>query len=332
MSSAPRPKINRPLPDGPKFGLGLTLLQQVDSFPFMRWTEILRSGYSPGPVLNGRRAYVSMARNIVIDDFFQRDRFPLPVDDWEPGELDALFFWDSDQLPWIAIPERDGSLTLFTRYLQNLLMENPEKEVIVILYFSRETQFAMHPSGSLSEFPHEPVAYERVPDGRYGHAYKRLTFERMTNEILTLDGRYKLHKVGGGGTGAMLIRKSLLERLSIAKAGKPIFENPDTPDGRTWTEDLYFCEQVQSLDPPAEIWLSACEVAHQGDRIWLQSQHYLAAHGQVGLTREAAEQIERAKRDYEAAVSAGPGSLVPHQQPQRLIRAPERVGKPRKFD
>jgi hypothetical protein len=292
----------------PKIGLGFTLLQQVDSFVMMRWVELLRSHYWPGPVLNGRAQYTVQARNIVVDDFMQRDQYPLPADDWEPGELEALLFWDSDQLPAYVIPQRDGSIKVLTRHLQDLLVENPDKEVIAGLYFSRETEFLRDANGNVAEFPHSPVAYERVEDPRHGYAYRYLSHERMTQEILTLDGRYRLHQVGGVGTGAMLIRKSLLQRMTLARDGKPCFEAPPTDDGRQWTEDLWFCDQVQRLDPAASIWLdSANESAHQGDRIWIRSQHYLAAHGQVGLRSDSAMALEKAAA---GAVSHARGRII----------------------
>lgn len=319
----------------PKIGLGLTLLQQVDSFVMMRWVELLRSHYWPGPVLNGRRAYVSMARNIIIDEFFQRDEHPHPWDDWQPGELEGLLFWDSDQLPTMVIPQWDGSFKILTRHIQDLIVEHPEVECFGGLYFSRETDFVKNAADQIVKFPHEPVAYERLPDPRWGHGYRYLSWERMKNEILSLEGRFKLHKVGGVGTGAMFIRKSLLQRMATGKqagamteamryqraaqlagddaeisdwlqikadamkqrasAPMPIFENPDLQDGRTWTEDLHFCEQVQNLDPPGEIWLDAAnESAHLGDRIWIRSQHYLAAHGEIGLRADSAMALEKA--------------------------------------
>lgn len=300
----------------PKIGLGFTLLQQVDSFVMMRWVELLRSHYWPGPVLNGRGQYTAQARNIVVEQFMQRDRFPLPnIDTWDSGELEGLLFWDSDQLPTFHIPQRDGTFKVLTRHLQDVLLENPEKELFVGLYFSRETEFLRGANGQINEYPHSPVAYERVEDPRQrtGYGYRYLSHERMVNEILPLEGRYRLHKIGGGGTGAMLIRKSLLERMAVAdqqpkpppynrraedQLPRPTFETPPVEHGRSWTEDLWFCDKAQHLDPPAEIWLDpANESAHQGDRIWIRSQHYLAAHGQIGLRSDSALAVEKAVQE-----------------------------------
>jgi hypothetical protein len=279
----------------PKIGLALTVMTHVDELIFRKWLLLLRSYYWPGPITSGRGQYVSQARNICIEDFIAADKAPGPIDDWEAGECEAMFFWDSDMLPPTVVRGAAGSLRLYTRHLQDLLVDNPDKDVFALLYFNRMTGFKQNKEGQIVEFPHEPVAYNRTPDG----AYRYLSWEQMTEQVLTLEGRQRLHAIDGGGTGAMLIRKRVLYRM--AEEGlTPWFENPDVPGGRSWTEDLYFCEKLRRLNPPVQVWLdSAGEAAHQGDRIWIQSQHYLAGRGQFGLTPDAAEAIKRAREQAE---------------------------------
>jgi hypothetical protein len=253
-----------------RIALGLTLGREIDTMIALRWLDLLRSHYWPGPIYAARRAYTVQARNIVIGDAMA-----------EAGAWDALLFWDSDQLPPKMVPaygEWEGGF--LTAYLSWLCDTYP---VVGGLYYSREQR--SDPAHGV--FPFEPVAYERVEQGEGRAAGYRPLPPELLVPMLRERGVYR---VGGVGTGSMLIRQDVLQRLAALKGPASIVSAPPVPEGATdrdgrpipgwqWTEDLWLCEEIRTL-LEEEIYLdTAAESAHQGDNVWISSEHYLAVRG-----------------------------------------------------
>ena len=252
-----------------RIALGLTLLREMDAKVALRWFQVFRSHWWPGPVYNGRGQYTVQARNYVLEQFFA-----------ELGESEALFYWDSDQVPPLVVP---GPLPngwqggYFTDYLDYLLDHEPDKEVIAGLYFSREDYWQTDEAGKVKAGPHEPLAYWTNADG----GYRFLT----DAELIPMLQRPGLHPIKAAGTGSMLIRKSLLLEMAELKAPRPVFEasmiEPGDKRGLVgsqWTEDVYFCHEVQTRLHKT-IWLdTAMQSAHVAE-IWVNAAHYLEARG-----------------------------------------------------
>jgi hypothetical protein len=268
--------------------LGLTLLEQTEAAVALRWIELLRAHPWLGPVYNGKGQYVVQARNIVLEQAFA-DK----PENWSGG----LLFWDADQIPPMVIP---GPLPddpgwsepgPFTAYIDHVA--ETSEDVTGGLYYSRITQFAFDHNNQVVGLPHEPVAYERNEDGTYRH----LSIEEMAPR-LQRRGRYK---VRGIGTGSMLIPQSILFKMRDAKHPDPIFEAPTLGAGekggvagRQWTEDLYFCHQVEEL-LGGTIWLdTAMESGHLA-KININTQHYLAARGVFNQRNPALDQRPTSK-------------------------------------
>lgn len=255
---------------GQRIALGLTLLREVDAKVALRWFDLLRRHWWPGPVYNGRGQYTVQARNLVLHQALQ-----------ELSEWDRLLFWDADQVPplWMpALPDIKWQGGFFTEYLQFLSATQTEKKVIGGLYFSREDYWQTDLFGKIKAGPHEPVAYwGNAEDG----TYRYLTLQ----ELAPMLQRRGFHRVKGAGTGCMLIDKAALLELAEVKAPKPIFEAPQLQPGQAgggtgtqWTEDLYFCHEMETK-LGNWIWLdSAMEVVHVAE-IWITSAHYLESRG-----------------------------------------------------
>ena len=75
-----------------------------------------------------------------------------------------------------------------------------------------------------------------------------------------------LHKIDGGGTGCMLIKIEVLQKLfpvykeRIFERTRDVFEKPITVDGKEWTErtmseDVQFCERA--IENGFEVWLDS---------------------------------------------------------------------------
>lgn len=273
----------------PRIALGITTERGINNLIFLRWLELLRSYSFLGPVFYARGAPgFAAARNIVLKQAWER-----------LDEFTHLLFWDSDQLPPIWFPWPSGGWDRqlpgwpmgsrcpsgrehFLAYLERLARENPDKEVLAGLYFSRDLGLAV-------EAPHEPVAYAwGDPHPGEPEGFRRL----RTEEVVPMLARRGLYRVAGAGTGAMLIRKEVLLRLKEAKHPDPVFEQPQMERGvqreLQWTEDLLFCYEIQRrLTPPVDIWLdTVIESAHQTD-VWVSSEHYL------GVRRALQQSTER---------------------------------------
>lgn len=255
---------------GRRIALGLTLLRELDAKVALRWFQLLRSHWWSGPVYNGRGQYTVQARNLVLAQAFD------DLDSW-----DDLLFWDADQVPPLIVPgpglANGWPGGWFTDYLDYLSATELDKQLMAGLYFSREDYWQTDQVGKVKAGPHEPIAYRRNPDGSYGF----LTLEELA-PMLQKPGMYP---VGGAGTGSMLIRKELLLELAELKSPLPVFEAPVLQPGSgaggagsQWTEDLYFCHEVQTRLHKT-VWLdSAMQSAHVAE-VWITAAHYLEARG-----------------------------------------------------
>lgn len=298
---------------GVRIALGLTLLSSVDAEVFLRWVDLLRTHWWPGPVFHARDMYVTQARNLVLHKALKRK------DEWE-----ALLFWDADQLPGLAVPgplpwqAANGEIWkggFLTDYLDWLVVAEPHKKVIAGLYYSKEDNWEVTEAGAIIHGPHDPVAYVS-PEGKgYHHLPEEL--------IVPMLQRRGLYQVDGAGTGSMLIRKELIERMRELKGGD-IFEAPpsrgegDQVPGTQWTEDLYFCEQVRK-ELGETIWLDTAMESGHFQRRLVVSKTYLEAHG---FTTAPHEQTSRAiiERDR---------NLRPVNQSQENERRRNRIILPR---
>lgn len=256
-------------PRGRRIALGVTLLREVDAKAHLRWEQVLRSHWWPGPIFNGRGQYTVQGRNLVLKQAFAE------LDAW-----DDLLFWDADQVPPLVVP---GPLPngwaggWFTDYIDYLSEHEKDKDVIGGLYFSREDYWQTDETGAIKAGPHEPVAYGSSGE----NTYRYLT----PAELVPMMQRPDLYPVKAVGTGSMLIRKELLLELAALKAPKAIFEAPELKPGELggvvgsqWTEDVYFCHEVQTKLHKT-IWLdSAMQSAHIAE-IWITGAHYLEARG-----------------------------------------------------
>lgn len=288
--------------------LGLTTERAWNNLIVLRWIDLLRSHAWTGPLFYARGAPgFAAARNIVVKQAWER------YDEWN-----SLLFWDSDQLPPHYFPWPGGGWDRrlpgwetrapsgaehFLAYLDRLVAENPEKEVFAGLYFSRDT-------GMGDEQPFEPLAYHIVP----AHDEEPIGFRRLSpGELHPMLRARGLYRVGGAGTGSMLIRKSVLERLAERKGLLPWLRDPQRKPaplfeqqqlrtggqrGLQWTEDLFFCYEISQIEPPVTIWLdTVMESGHQTD-VWTSSEHYLAtrgmlAQGSAGMVRDRKARLAR---------------------------------------
>lgn len=288
----------------------LTLLAEVQAEVVLRWFNLFRSHWWPGPIYHARDMYVTQARNFVLAQALR-----------EKDHWDDVLFWDSDQMPPIEVPgplpwqAANGEFWqggFFTDYLQWLAESEPHKKVIGGLYYSKEDTIELTQDGKLVHGPHDPVAY-REHEGGYHHLAE--------SDLLPMLVRRGLYQVDGVGTGSMLIRKEIIERMHELKGGD-IFEAPPArgvagqEPGGQWTEDLYFCDQVRK-ELKEIVWLdTAMESAHFQRRP-VVSKTYLEAHG---YTTGPHEQSVRALMDQERMRAA---------QDKRERKASSRIIVPR---
>jgi hypothetical protein len=244
------------------------------------WLTLTRNHWWPGPVYHARDMYVTQARNLVINEALANQ------DEW-----DDLLFWDADQIPPAVIP---GPLSwagtksgkpwpggFFTEYIQWIAEEEPAKKIIGGAYPSKEDFWEVTAEGHVVHGPHDPVAYWS-PGGEGnlpGAGYHHLAPE----QFISMLQRPALYRVHGVGTGSMLIRKEILLKLREIKGGD-VFEAPPArgsigqAPGSQWTEDLYFCDEIQRK-LGEWIWLDTAMQSEHLQRRPVSFKHYLEGRG-----------------------------------------------------
>jgi len=150
---------------------------------------------------------------------------------------DWLFFCDCDH-----IFEPD----ILAQMLQVLYagkIDGKPIDVVSCTYFQR------HP-------PHRPLAYKWVEDAANGHG------SFMICDTLDFDGKYDAVRVAAAGTGGMLIRTSVFDRIRDELHEAPFDIIPIAEDvekqgedyviqhGPSLSEDLSFCMRLKRLDIP----------------------------------------------------------------------------------
>lgn len=252
-----------------RVALGMVVEKYAPGETLGQWLKILRLGFWPGPTYPVREYHVDEARNIITQRFLE-----------DPAAKDVrAFYWtDSDMVPDSGLMTRLNELTRHPRFLA------PDGGVIVGSYYLRA-------------YPFEVQLWEHHPEVR--EAFRYLPPHRWV-PLLTegkkryLEGRPgQLFPIGGGGTGNMLIRRDVLERMTELKGASKVWQirplsqaliealkKRNEYDGReSWTEDLWFCMEVHRMLgikvlADADLRLSAGHVMQQ----IVSHDHYLAAH------------------------------------------------------
>src|SRR5438105_6124387 len=240
--------------------------RNVDSDVLIQWMAVLRRSFPPGPdPFTVPPGYIVNARNGVTE-------LALKHPDW-----DDLLWVDSDMLFAPDFGLRIRELTA-TRYWQS-----PSGGVVVGCYYDRRPPFEIQLFTTHGDPDTEGIFF--------------LQADVWIPLLAEAEQRYLRHQpadlipVAGGGTGIMLIRRDVIERLA-AKKGTPRIWEAKTPseamrkkfdrEGKPitmWTEDINFCLEVNRLFGvqimgDTDLRFSA---AHMGsDRVG--HEHYKAAH------------------------------------------------------
>jgi hypothetical protein len=242
---------------GDVFGQWLTLLIEALAIP--------PAGIRFKKPYRFRPAYIVPARNGLTEQALA-----------EPDWTDFLF-WDSDILPAPGMLERLAELVTAPPYLAD------NGGVICGAYYLRSYPFEVQLFN-----PHpEAIGVQFIHPARWLAALKESQALRDAGKPAPL------YPVGGGGTGIMLIRRDVLERLRDLKAPKPIWEAPPMEgklleqvraqgDDRAWghwTEDVFFCVEVAQrlgiqVYGDSDLRFTG---AHMGDDR-VGPQHYIASH------------------------------------------------------
>jgi hypothetical protein len=211
--------------------LAIPLEKVVFGDVFGQWIELLRRTAWPGPVFRFRPAYIVPARNGLTAKALLR------------GDWDDFLFIDSDIAPEVNLPERIAELTAMPAYLA------ADGGVVCGAYYQRE-----YPFETQLYNPHpEMEGLQFIHPARWLRALEDAATARHAGQ-----GAPVL-EVGGGGTGLMLIRRDVLERMAAFKGADAIWETPaiepkllervraageDRANG-VWTEDVWFCIEVR---------------------------------------------------------------------------------------
>ncbi len=221
-------------------------------------------------------------------------------DDW-----DDFLSIDSDQLPAPTFIERIAEYPL-------------EVELVIGTYFARE-------------YPFDLQAWTSTPDLEGLQAIH----PARVDEMLQKPG---LYRVGGGGTGFMLIRRRVLERLQEIKGAGHVWEirglSPELEEklgtGLVLGEDVTFCMDVQRL-LGVQAWLDTdprIESQHmQSSRV--DRRNWYAAHmAPVVMDRDAVQAaLVRSGHSLEIdRVRDAELETVARAQGRREARAARRLG------
>lgn len=213
--------------------LGIPLRGAVDPLVLVQWLTILRSEAWLGPVYWRRDVYPARARNEICDDFLA-------------GPADALFLFDSDQLPPYLCQDRGGFRSMMA------ILEETKEAVVCGLVYRRQP-------------PYQPVAYTMEKGER-----RYLTPGRIA-DLLASRG---LTEIDSYGSGSVLLQRRALQHIKDAKAPQPIWEaDPEFEEDEGWK----FFAELKALG--YKIWLDTrIEAAHLETRP-VTSKTYLEKHG-----------------------------------------------------
>lgn len=215
-----------------RIALGIVLEKVVQGDVFGQWIELLRRAHFPGPTYRMRPLYVVQGRNQLVTQALEA-----PVDAW-----DDFYFYDSDMLPEVELVSRLVELA------DSPLYQSPSGGVICGHYYGRDV-------------PHELQLFQPRPE-RKGLYF--IPPDRWLPALIRARQQYldrqpaDLIPIGGGGTGSMLIRRDVLQRMQDLKGRGNIFETheigqevrvemaggPTSWAGETWSEDIWFCIEV----------------------------------------------------------------------------------------
>lgn len=190
--------------------------RSVEFDVLMQWVHVLRARWWPGPTFTHRDLYPAEGRNVITS------RSLLHTDPADPLYYDDLLWVDSDHLPSPAFLERLDEYPL-------------EALAIAGTYFGRE-------------YPFDLQAWDSSPDEE---GLKAIRPERVIN-MLESPG---LYPVGGGGTGWLLLRREVLERMAELKGEGRIWEirglsaelAKQLGVGLVLGEDVVFCMELKKL-------------------------------------------------------------------------------------
>lgn len=212
--------------------LGMPLRGAVDPLVLVQWLTVLRSEAWLGPVYWRRDVYPARARNEICDEFLA-------------GPADALFLFDSDQLPPYVCQDAGGYRSMMS------ILEEEKEAVVCGLVYRRQP-------------PYDPVAYTLEKGKR-----RYLTPGRMTN-LLAQRG---LTEIDSYGSGSILIQRRALQHIKDAKAPRPIWEHdPRFEEDEGWK----FFDDLRGLG--YRIWLDTrIEAAHLETRA-ITSVEYMREH------------------------------------------------------
>jgi hypothetical protein len=256
-----------PIRPRPRIALAIVIEKSAPGEVLGQWLEVLRRRYWPGPTFTHRAYNVIEGRNRITTRALER-----PPEDWT-----ALYWTDSDMLPDPGIVDRLEEL------LHHPSFTAKDGGVVVGAYYNRE-------------LPFEVQLYEAHPELEGMHFLKPDYWTRLITEA---KGRYlnlrpgRLVPVGGGGTGSMLIRRDVLERMERLKGRGKVWEMPLLPDklveqlrqrgedkpGARWGEDMWFCMEIRrrlGIQVLADTDLRLTHGHVRSDIVG--PDHYLAAH------------------------------------------------------
>lgn len=250
----------------PPVALAIVVEKMAPGEVLGQWIEILRRRYWPGPTYTHRAYNVIEGRNRITTRALEQR------DDWQ------VFYWtDSDMLPDPGLIDRLEELCRHPSFLAK------DGGVIVGPYYNRELPFEV-------QLYQENPLLEGMKFLRPDY-WTRCLMEAKQNYLGRRPSR--LIKVGGGGTGSMLIRRDVLERMQQLKGRGGIWEMPELPaklvaelrrkgedkPGARWGEDILFCHEVR-YRLGVQVWADTdlrLTSGHVRTDI-VGPDHYLAAH------------------------------------------------------
>jgi hypothetical protein len=289
-----------------RIALAMIVEKQAAGDVLGQWLEILRRSWWPGPVFRMRPIYVVWGRNSITAGALDR-----PGDDWTD-----LYWIDSDMLPDVGLVSRLYELTSMPEYLA------PDGGVICGSYYGRGYPFELQ---LFEKRPQEQGLFF-IPPQRWLpllEQARRLYLELKSAPLLP---------IGGGGTGSMLIRRDVLQRMQDLKGRGQVWDTPPIPPemlaklkaagedkpGGTWSEDVWFCVEVAEklgIQVYADTDLRLSSAHMWEDRVG--PNHYVAGHSVPN-----GYHLEKQVGDLPVGYEVQP---VPDPRPRRERRAAARL-------